>query len=718
MGILLLLAALFLFGMRTEASEHYAYLSIEKFTLGQGYILEPTRVELVPGERMYQVLERGMSQAGIGWISDQNTTYGYYLRGIKNADSGSSHVPSCISAMTIKGQDGVTTAPKDKDVTSDKNEFFPNLEEMSYTCDSGWMYFINNTCPNIGFGGHTVQDGDVIRVQFTLFGIGRDVGNGYDEQSLNLPDRAEATKRLALVNDNRALCFSAGYQDAYRNAVSVVSDLDSSQDEIEQAISQLPTESMIERLAAGADDETLAKMVSRVEELIDAIGTVTLDREAEVNEAWQAYQSLSEELKGRVDASKVTLLEQAKQKLQELKDMQSVEAVAAKIRAIGDPVALKDESTITEARKAYNQLTATQKDLFNQTYESLVSKLTSSETALQDLKDTLAVSAVEEQIEAIGEVTNENYLSKLTLLAKAEGAYNQLTEAQKVKVSPEAYQQLVKARETVNAIYEVKNQENYQKFIDAVNQIGEVTLEKEAQINAAKKMYNRLTSEWQEKAKPEYQILQGYIAKLEELKTGGSGSGTGTGTPDDHETGTGTPTTSGKNTDTIPSTSGKETGISPATTTDSKKSAYAKTGTTVVVGGLKYKVTASSAKTRTVSVTGSRKAGIKTASIPAAITIGKYSYKVTGIASKAFSGKKKLTTIKVGKNVTSIGSKAFANCAKLKKITITGTKLKKVGSKALSGIHKKAVIKVPKKKLKAYKKLLKGKGQKKTVKIK
>ena len=34
------------------------------------------------------------------------------------------------------------------------------------------------------------------------------------------------------------------------------------------------------------------------------------------------------------------------------------------------------------------------------------------------------------------------------------------------------------------------------------------------------------------------------------------------------------------------------------------------------------------------------------------------------------------------------------------------------------GIDKKAVIKVPKKKLKAYKNILKGKGQAKSVKIK
>lgn len=67
--------------------------------------------------------------------------------------------------------------------------------------------------------------------------------------------------------------------------------------------------------------------------------------------------------------------------------------------------------------------------------------------------------------------------------------------------------------------------------------------------------------------------------------------------------------------------------------------------------------------------------------------------------------------------VTQIKAKAFAGCKKLKKITIYAKSLKKVGKAAFKGIHKKAKIKVPKAKLKAYKKLFKGKGLAKSAKI-
>jgi len=49
---------------------------------------------------------------------------------------------------------------------------------------------------------------------------------------------------------------------------------------------------------------------------------------------------------------------------------------------------------------------------------------------------------------------------------------------------------------------------------------------------------------------------------------------------------------------------------------------------------------------------------------------------------------------------------------------VKGKKLKMVGKQALKGINKHAVVRVPKAKKKAYKALFKGKGQKKSVKVK
>lgn len=143
-----------------------------------------------------------------------------------------------------------------------------------------------------------------------------------------------------------------------------------------------------------------------------------------------------------------------------------------------------------------------------------------------------------------------------------------------------------------------------------------------------------------------------------------------------------------------------------------------KTGSTYTVGKYRYKVTGAPANGQgTVTLIGVTNKNLKTVNIAPTVNIGGRTFQITAIGDKAFYKNKKLTTVKIGKNVTQIGKSSFASCSKLKKITIKSTKLKKVGKGTWKGIAKKAVIKVPKKQLKKYKKLLKNKGQNKTVKI-
>ena len=135
---------------------------------------------------------------------------------------------------------------------------------------------------------------------------------------------------------------------------------------------------------------------------------------------------------------------------------------------------------------------------------------------------------------------------------------------------------------------------------------------------------------------------------------------------------------------------------------------------TVKSGVVEYAVDAAAQTVKVSSV--DKKA--KSVVIPATVDVAGKQYAVTEIPAKAFANSKKLKAVTIGKNVKSIGAKAFYKCPALKKITVKSTVLKKVGKAALKGINSKATIKVPKKKLKAYKKIFKGKGQSKKVKIK
>ena len=137
------------------------------------------------------------------------------------------------------------------------------------------------------------------------------------------------------------------------------------------------------------------------------------------------------------------------------------------------------------------------------------------------------------------------------------------------------------------------------------------------------------------------------------------------------------------------------------------------------IGNYKYKIM--DAKTNgkgTVALSGVKSKKGNSIKVADTVEIGGKKFLVTSIGGSAFSGCSKATSATIGKNVTKIGAKAFYNCKNLKKLTIKSTKLKSVGSRAFKGINKKASIKVPQSKLKAYQKLLKGKGQASSVKIK
>ena len=144
-------------------------------------------------------------------------------------------------------------------------------------------------------------------------------------------------------------------------------------------------------------------------------------------------------------------------------------------------------------------------------------------------------------------------------------------------------------------------------------------------------------------------------------------------------------------------------------------------GKALTVSGAKatFTVTSSDAANPTVAFSGITDKKAKSVTIPEKITVDNVTYKVTSVADKALSGNKKIKKVTIPKGVTSIGKNAFNNCKNLKNIVIKSTTLKSVGKNAIKGINKKAVIKAPKKQLKAYKKLFAKKtGYKKTMKIK
>ena len=127
---------------------------------------------------------------------------------------------------------------------------------------------------------------------------------------------------------------------------------------------------------------------------------------------------------------------------------------------------------------------------------------------------------------------------------------------------------------------------------------------------------------------------------------------------------------------------------------------------------LTYKVTGKN----TVSCTGIQNTKKSKISVPNTVTYCGVTYKVTGIAEKAFAKKTKLKTVVVGNNVKTVGTRAFYGCKNLKRITL-GTGLTTVEEQAFGKVKTGCVVTINSKKLKTVGEEVNYKSRKMTVKV-
>lgn len=437
-----------------------------------------------------------------------------------------------------------------------------------------------------------------------------------------------------------------------------------------------------------AADEVIAK--------INGIGTVDASDKCgeKIKAARDAYESLTATQKALVSAAVVNLLEEAEQTYAELKqekiDQDAADEVMDLITAIGDITLTEDcEKKIQEAREAYKSLTAVQKDLISdeiydileqaeETYQKLEEEKNKEDSANKE-----AAESVIEKIKAIGTV-DATQASQLKIKS-ARDLYLSLSDSQKALIPEDILDILETAEKTYDTLKKAADEKaNQQKrqdqnaanmVISKIRSIGTVTntAVSKAKIDAARTAYNRLTAA-QKALIPvaTLRILTNAESTLKRLQ---------------------------------------QTATQPKPPVPS------------IVEGTKfsyqnYNFIITSVSKQTVQLVSAINKKQKKIKIPDEVEYSGKKYKVTAIAPAALKNNRKATSLVIGNNVEIVGNQAFAGCKTLKKIEIKSKVLKSVGKKAWKGISKKAVMKVPAGKFKEYKKLLAGKGQSKTVKIK
>ena len=232
---LCVLFAMLLVG-RAQVSAATMTMTIERFSIGGRFIMEPTVVEFTPGETYAKLLTRVLNDNGYTY-SATDTQYGFYLQGIDNVDVGISNMPACVNNIL-----------KDRYIAIIGNSsHLGGLYERSYTSGSGWMYSVNDRFPSVGMDYQSPKQGDVARFMFTLY-MGADLTGVLRNSSTNevektyyiSADKTELIRLMGTINqDHTKYAAMNGFSDAWAEAVAVMVQMDAKANDVKQAISYL-----------------------------------------------------------------------------------------------------------------------------------------------------------------------------------------------------------------------------------------------------------------------------------------------------------------------------------------------------------------------------------------------------------------------------------------------------------------------------------------------
>lgn len=220
-------------------------VSIEAFTVGLGYLVAPVDFELnnqnlsdMAEHYGYESAEAFKEKLSMAHVLD----YVLYTYGLEMDYQGS--LESTWNGFYMSSISGIPdttiSVPEELAEALEMNGYYIDeyvsdegtLCEFDVTWGSGWMYTVNGAFPNIPFCDYVPQDGDVMRVQFTL-AYGFDIGDwGFmGEPFFELVDRDTITKLIAKA-------ISLDVIDV-QDAIAVVSTFGVTQDELDVACAEL-----------------------------------------------------------------------------------------------------------------------------------------------------------------------------------------------------------------------------------------------------------------------------------------------------------------------------------------------------------------------------------------------------------------------------------------------------------------------------------------------
>ncbi|MDR0916600.1 MAG: dockerin type I domain-containing protein [Oscillospiraceae bacterium] len=238
----------------------YVYISADANTLGAGYLYEPTKVPFYEGDSWAAVTIRYLGESNLTHWGDGES--GFYMSYLRVTHDFTVNIPDVLLPHADAYTDSFVTGQM--------------LGEFDIGFASGWMYTVNTVFPN-GASDEYPEDGDVCRWQFTVAGLGGDLGgSGFGSEPLfPVADKDALTAAVAEINSapNKAeLLAKSGVQDAYDAAITALTDLGIAQELVDAALAALEN-ALDEPTTVLADSDYTPKLNASLAYLVQSVPT-------------------------------------------------------------------------------------------------------------------------------------------------------------------------------------------------------------------------------------------------------------------------------------------------------------------------------------------------------------------------------------------------------------------------------------------------------------
>ena len=199
-----------------DTAEVTVYVTVEGYNLGQGLYVEPVKMTVPEGWTLAQATDALLGNRGIGYRAGGTVESGFYLESLNLPQRNPSvSIPEYVSSQPLWYQGDPPGNPKNRDGYVASPGW---LSALDYSWDSGWMFTVNHQMSDSGAAQYVLNDGDVVRWQFTVLGYGADLGihTGWDPA----PYYAHADKSQLI----RTLFAATATEQARQQAYAAISN--------------------------------------------------------------------------------------------------------------------------------------------------------------------------------------------------------------------------------------------------------------------------------------------------------------------------------------------------------------------------------------------------------------------------------------------------------------------------------------------------------------